>query len=101
MLSLTAQVTLAKTEPHWAHAQASIRVDLRVDQEQVQDPSSPAEHCGDPHCGDRHLGSPPYEGPPWPQSSQGPLLSRAPEAPRDGAGSCSQGPPGMPLMPSG
>lgn len=36
--------------------------DLRVDQEQVQDPSSPAEHCGDPHCGDRHLGSPPLGG---------------------------------------
>ena len=36
--------------------------DLRVDQEQVQDPYSPAEHCGDPHCGDRHLGSPPLGG---------------------------------------
>lgn len=36
--------------------------DLRVDQEQVQDPSSPAEHCGDLHCGDRHLGSPPLGG---------------------------------------
>lgn len=36
--------------------------DLRVDQEQVQDPSSPAEHCRDPHCGDRHLGSPPLGG---------------------------------------
>ena len=32
--------------------------DLRVDQEQVQDPSSPAEHCGDPHCGDRLSGCP-------------------------------------------